>query len=331
MELWADLRQGPVGRGQFDQTLGPGGSLTIENDVVYEQGTAVGKHMLVRSGADVEGLLPFVGVLSWLVVDFEDWSMIPLENLVAACDGSGTKVAARITDPLAAPGAAFALQRGVDALIVAPGTATEEAARIAVEQRAEAMAPSEVEQVSSDQVELRPFVVEEISGGHIGDRVCVDLIQRLASDEGGLVGSSATALFHLHGETTASTFVPARPFRLNAGPVHGYILMSDGKTKYLSELKAGDEVAVVSSDGAVRAVAIGRLKIERRPHVLLSLSANGVDKATVFLQQAETVRLMTGAGPVAVTELEVGATVRGVASLGGRHIGKRIGSSVVEK
>uniref|UniRef100_A0A6U4E6N3 3-dehydroquinate synthase C-terminal domain-containing protein n=1 Tax=Phaeomonas parva TaxID=124430 RepID=A0A6U4E6N3_9STRA len=135
----------------------------------------------------------------------------------------------------------------------------------------------------------------------------------------------------LHGETTASTFVPARPFRLNAGPVHGYILMSDGKTKYLSELKAGDEVAVVSSDGAVRAVAIGRLKIERRPHVLLSLSANGVDKATVFLQQAETVRLMTGAGPVAVTELEVGATVRGVASLGGRHIGKRIGSSVVEK
>ena len=40
----------------------------------------------------------------------------------------------------------------------------------------------------------------------------------------------------------ASGFVPPRPFRVNAGPVHAYVLMADGSTKYLSECRAGDEV-----------------------------------------------------------------------------------------
>jgi len=52
-----------------------------------------------------------------------------------------------------------------------------------------------------------------------------------------------------HGETVESEYVPTRPFRVNAGSVHSYILMSDGSTKYLSELNSGDEVAVVSEDG----------------------------------------------------------------------------------
>jgi 3-dehydroquinate synthase II len=38
-----------------------------------------------------------------------------------------------------------------------------------------------------------------------------------------LVGSSAKALCLVHGETLATPFVPARPFRVNAGPVHSYV------------------------------------------------------------------------------------------------------------
>ena len=51
----------------------------------------------------------------------EDWTIIPIENIVAACDGGPTKVAARITSPGQVPGAAFALDIGVDAILVQTG------------------------------------------------------------------------------------------------------------------------------------------------------------------------------------------------------------------
>ena len=39
----------------------------------------------------------------------------------------------------------------------------------------------------------------------------------------------------MHGETLASGFVPARPFRVNAGPAHAYAALAGGATKYLCE------------------------------------------------------------------------------------------------
>ncbi|KAH8091866.1 3-dehydroquinate synthase [Aureococcus anophagefferens] len=54
----------------------------------------------------------------------------------------------------------------------------------------------------------------------------------MAHDEGCLVGSSAKALALVLGETATGGFVPPRPFRCNAGPVHSYVAMADGKTKY---------------------------------------------------------------------------------------------------
>ena len=48
----------------------------------------------------------------------------------------------------------------------------------------------------------------------------------MGQDEGALVGSAATELALVMGETVASGFVPPRPFRVNAGPVHAYVLMA---------------------------------------------------------------------------------------------------------
>ena len=67
--------------------------------------------------------------------------------------------------------------------------------------------------------------------------------------------------------------VAARPFRVNAGAVHAYVLLPEGKTKYLSELKAGDEVLVVRHDGATSVAYVGRNKIERRPLMLVEAEA----------------------------------------------------------
>lgn len=66
------------------------------------------------------------------------------------------------------------------------------------------------------------------------------------------------ALVLIHAETVESGFVPPRPFRVNAGPVHSYVLMADQSAKYLSELKPGDVVLGVKHDGSTRAAIVGR-------------------------------------------------------------------------
>ena len=61
-----------------------------------------------------------VGMVPWILVRCSDWTMIPLENIVAATSGSGTKVAAAIYNEIDLPGAAFALQHGGDAVLLPP-------------------------------------------------------------------------------------------------------------------------------------------------------------------------------------------------------------------
>ena len=46
--------------------------------------------------------------------------MIPLENLVAAAAGSGTRIAVAISQSVDLSGAAYALQHGADAILLPP-------------------------------------------------------------------------------------------------------------------------------------------------------------------------------------------------------------------
>jgi len=73
----------------------------------------------------------------------------------------------------------------------------------------------------------------------VGDRVCVDTCSCMAR-RGMLVGNSSQSLFLVHSESVENPFVNTRPFRVNAGPVHAYLRMENGETRYLSEVKAGD-------------------------------------------------------------------------------------------
>lgn len=157
----------------------------------------------------------------------------------------------------------------------------------------------------------------------LADRVCIDLVRTLSPSEGCWIGSSAKILALVLSESGPSAVVPARPFRVNAGPVHSYIVLGDGETtKYLSELSAGDEVLVYDAEtGESRPLAVGRVNVEARPCVLVSLEGlyNEGDDATddsapvpqqkmagqVFLQQAETVRLgKLGGAHVRITDLK---------------------------
>ena len=124
MELWGDARSTHVEPSRFDEVLGSKG-LVIDGVDLLREGRIIGKWARISEGSDLDKLIPVIGTLDWLVVEFDDWSMIPLENLISMCQGSGTRIATVLDDPLQATGAAFALQHGVDALIVPPDGAIE--------------------------------------------------------------------------------------------------------------------------------------------------------------------------------------------------------------
>src|SRR5207245_10320849 len=84
-----------------------------------------------------------------------------------------------------------------------------------------------------------------------------------------LTGTSSQGLFLIEGEMHSNNHVNPRPFRINAGPAALYVLVPDGKTQYLSELSAGEPVLLVDNRGRTRTVDVARIKMERRPMMLV--------------------------------------------------------------
>ena len=218
--------------------------LKIDGDALYIEGKQVGRRVDVSTAEGQSKARSMAGSVEWILLDLGEWKMIPIENIIAACDSGPTKVAARISSQEQVLGAAFALQIGVDALLVTE--AVLPTALIAKSQRGE-RSSLQSEEVESKEFQLTSLRITEVKEGGVGDRVCVDLTSMLDIGEGMLVGSSANSMVLVHGETVKSEFVPTRPFRVNAGAAHTYILMSDGSTKYLSELEMGDQEMITLS------------------------------------------------------------------------------------
>jgi 3-dehydroquinate synthase II len=149
--------------------------------------------------------------------------------------------------------------------------------------------------------------------------------------EGMLVGNSSQALFLIHSENVENPFVNIRPFRVNAGPVHAYIRMADGQTKYLSEIRTGDRVMIVNFEGKSYPAVVGRAKVERRPLVLVEAEEKG-ENISVILQNAETIRLIQPDGKaISLIDLQEGSEVLVYREKGGRHFGVQIDETIVER
>jgi 3-dehydroquinate synthase II len=146
-----------------------------------------------------------------------------------------------------------------------------------------------------------------------------------------LVGNSSGALFLVHAETLANPYVAPRPFRVNAGPVHAYTRIPGGRTRYLAEVEAGDSIQIVDYQGKTVPGVVGRLKIEKRPLMLVT-AAIGEKTASVLLQNAETVRLTRPDGQAAsIVTLKPGDTVLAAVEASGRHFGYQIDETITEK
>ena len=324
MQVWLESGEPTEG---VDLVLGD--NLQIDGDALYIEGKQVGRRVDVSNSEGQSKARTMAGSVEWILLDLGEWKMIPIENIIAACDGGPTKVAARISSPEQVLGAAFALQIGVDALLV--DEKTLQTALIAKSQRGEVTVDGD-DETDNEELELSLLEVIEVSEGGVGDRVCVDLTSLLEPGEGMIVGSSSKSMVLVHGETVESEFVPTRPFRVNAGASHSYIMMADGSTSYLSELKMGDEVLVVNGNEEARNCVVGRVKIEKRPFILFRWKNENDNEAGVLLQQAETVRLISESrGLVSVTELVPGMKLLGWNGGAGRHVGQTISAEVDER
>lgn len=249
------------------------------------------------------------------IVESEDWTIIPLENIIA----QGAKVVFPVTSREEAGVALTILEKGVWGVLIRTDN------------------PAVVKEITSfakgigSQLAIREFTIKDVQKVSMGDRVCIDTITDMKPGEGMLIGNYSNAFFLVHSESVENPYVEPRPFRVNAGAVHAYILMPGGKTKYLDELKTGDEVLIVNSRGETFVSTVGRLKIEKRPMLNIVADVAGKD-VSLILQNAETIRLTRPSGePVSVVQLSKGDKVLGYTEEGGRHFGFKIKETINEK
>ncbi|KAJ0099356.1 hypothetical protein Patl1_22152 [Pistacia atlantica] len=255
--------------------------------------------------------------------------VIPAENIVAAFQGSQKTVFAISKTPSDAQIFLEALEQGLGGVVL-----KVEDAEAVLDLKEYFDRRNEV----SNLLSLTKATVTRVDVAGMGDRVCVDLCSLMRPGEGLLVGSFARGLFLVHSECLESNYIASRPFRVNAGPVHAYVLVPGGKTCYLSELKSGKEVIVVDQKGQQRTAIVGRVKIESRPLILVE--AKGSDNQTYYsliLQNAETVALISpcqGNGgkkaAIPVTSLKVGDEVLLRVQGGARHTGIEIQEFIME-
>ena len=243
------------------------------------------------------------------------WDIIPLENLIAR----GGKVIVPVRSPEELELALTVLEQGAAGVLILaedPGSLKSLLKRV---------------KTASESVELSAAVIEHIRLTGLGDRVCLDTCTLMSEGEGMLVGNSSGFLFLVQAEAIPNPYVAPRPFRVNAGPVHSYLRSPGGATRYLSELQAGDRVLIVRSDGSTQESTLGRVKIERRP--LLLIEARIEEKrGSILLQNAETIRLSRPDGrAVSVVELEEGDSILVSTETAGRHFGMKVRETIWEK
>jgi 3-dehydroquinate synthase II len=287
------------------QTISEDGDLKLDKDVVI---------FTIKSGEDEDEIVK-LSQKKKVILQCSDWTIIPLENLIA----KGADVIAQVRNLEEMETAFGILEKGVRHVVY---HADDEI---------------ELKKVLSwfrsrgDRIALQIAEVIKVKPVGMGDRVCVDTCTSMGMGQGMLVGNSSNALFLIHSESISNPYVSPRPFRVNAGPVHSYTRVPGGKTRYLSELSAGDPVLIVDFNGDTTTGIVGRLKIEKRPLMLVKAVAGGKEMTTI-VQNAETIRLTDPEGnAISVVNLSPGDKILVAMEEGGRHFGMKIEESITEK
>lgn len=293
-------------------------AITLDGDELQENGETIGTLVHIRGKADESKAKRLAEKETTVVISAQDWKVIPLENLIVHFQGSGSKLMMLARTAQEAKLFFETMERGADGVLFVPEK-LDELAKL-----------SRFMEETAPRLELREGKITSLRQLGLGDRVCIDTCSMLSIGEGMLIGNQSSCLFLIHSETLESEYAASRPFRVNAGPVHAYILMPDGTTRYLSELSGGDEALVVSANGRTRKVVVGRTKVERRPLLLIEADVEG-ERFSTIVQNAETIRVYSKGRIVSVSKLKLGDSIRLKMERGGRHFGMYVKETIREK
>lgn len=300
-------------------TVSPDGDLKPGTDVFFEtldspEDEAGILHLLRRGRVVIGTSGPCADSGQAEIRPKPQWEVIPIENLLA--HGGDILLPVRTIEEIDL--ALGILERGAAGVLIQARTPAELKAMIARVKTAQ------------ERDILRPARITAIRSAGMGDRACVDTCTLMREGEGFLVGNSSGFLFLVQAESKPNPYVAPRPFRVNAGPVHAYVRVPGMRTRYLSELRSGDKVAVFDTTGSSQEATVGRVKIERRPLLLIEAESEGVT-GTILLQNAETIRL-TGldGSTVSVADLAVGDSVLVCMEEAGRHFGVKVKETIQE-
>jgi 3-dehydroquinate synthase II len=311
LECGADALWVPSGMGQEMKKMGIIPTVSEDGDLMLGRDVLVKE---IREKKDEEEILS-LSLSKRVVVRGGDWMIIPLENLLSRTNN----LFVEIRDLKEGQTALSILEKGVDGIVI------DNPEPNAVRQMIHVL------KARNEKINLLSVKIKRIEPLGMGDRVCIDTCSSMVLGEGMLVGNSSQALFLIHSETVENPFVNTRPFRVNAGPVHAYIRMVNGQTKYLSEVQSGDQVLVVNSEGTSYPAVVGRAKMERRPLVLVEAEETG-QTVSVILQNAETIRLTAPSGEaVSLVNLKEGSEALIYREDAGRHFGVKINETIIEK
>ena len=220
--------------------------------------------------------------LSFVIVDLDDWRIIPLENVIASLQSTKVEIFAIAKSTKEVETLFNILELGVDGVVIFPSDSN---------------AITEVKSMLTNPgFQIQIAEIKEVNDIGMGERVCIDTVSMLDYGEGLLVGNKSNFLFLVHNESVGSSFTSPRPFRVNAGAVHCYTVVPGGNTKYLSEMESGSQVLVVNNNGVARTVVVGRSKIESRPLRLFKASISENEYGSIIVQNAETIRFLDSNG-----------------------------------
>ncbi len=251
-----------------------------------------------------------------VVLRMLDWTIIPIENLLAR---RGKNILVQVENTGQAKLMTEILEKGVDGVVLSTTDVNE------IKKCAELI------HSIGEKIQLVTATVTNIKQLGMGDRSCLDTCTQMSLGEGMLVGNTASGFFLVHSESIDNPYVASRPFRVNAGAVHAYTLAPGGKTKYLADLKAGDQVMLVNFQGKSQTAYLGRNKIEKRPMMLIEAEAEA-QPISLVMQNAETIRLVApDGGAVSITELKKGDKVLAHIEKAGRHFGIKVEETLIER
>ncbi|KGX92200.1 hypothetical protein N781_18055 [Pontibacillus halophilus JSM 076056 = DSM 19796] len=162
-----------------------------------------------------------------------------------------------------------------------------------------------------------------------GMRVCIDFTDVIGEEESLFVGNTGHGYVQVFSENRVSKGYPPRPFRVNVGAFHQYLHQSE-RTYYLQELQAGEELELISGE-QVRKVAIGRVKIEKRPMLQVACAKEDGEISATFQSASSVYVFERSKGITSILNLEEGDWIAALEDEPGRHLGKAIKETIIEK